>query len=76
MESFEETTEEAVQAMFTQLTELFDSESEDETKSIEIPEDLSDFLTISTKGPKLDERTIRFLCANGVSGIRSFLLYS
>ena len=50
--------------------------TEDETESVEIPDDFSDFLTIGTKGHKLDERTIRFLCANGVNGIRSFLLYS
>jgi hypothetical protein len=76
MEPFEEMTEEAAQAMFTCLMELFDSESEDETESVEIPDNFSDFLTIGTKGPKLDERTIRCLCANGVNGIRSFLLYS
>jgi hypothetical protein len=76
MEPFEEMTKEAAQATFTRLTELFDSESEDETESVEITDDFSDFLTIGTKGPKLDERTVRFLCANGVNGVRSFLLYS
>jgi hypothetical protein len=60
MEPFKETSEEAAQAMFTrQLTELFDSESKDETECVKIPQELSDFLTLSTKGPKLDETTVR-----------------
>jgi hypothetical protein len=76
IEPFEETTEEAAQAMSTYLMELFDLESEDETESVEIPDNFSDFLTISTKGPKLDERAIKCLCANGMNGIQAFLLYS
>ena len=75
-ESVEETYEQAAQVMYNQLIELFDSESEEETEDVDIPQELSDFLTIGTKGPRLDEQTVRFLCENGVTGLRSFLLYS
>lgn len=40
MQPFEEMPKEAAPAMFTHLLELFNSESEDETESVEIPEEL------------------------------------
>jgi hypothetical protein len=76
MGSLVDPTEAAGQALLQHFAELFDSESEDEPEEVDIPEDLSDFLTTGTKGPKLDEGTVAFLCAQGVSSVRSFLLYS
>jgi hypothetical protein len=42
-------------ATFTHLMELFDLESEDEMESLEITDEFSDFPTMVTKGPKLDD---------------------
>ena len=72
---FDNDLEEGVPVLFNRLVELFESESEDEPEEVDIPQDLYDFLTIGHKGPKLDEQTVRFLCENGVTGMRSFLLY-
>ena len=59
------------------LIELFDdSDSEDESDDIDVGEELNDLLTLTTKGPQLDERTVVLLFNNGVEDSRSFLLYS
>ena len=76
MDSLVDSTEVDGQALLQHFTELFDSESKDEAEEVEITDKFSDFLTIATKGPKLDEGTVNFLCAHGVSGIRSFILYA
>ena len=62
------TSTETAKIMMTQLIELFDSESKDESKDINIPEDLCDFFTLGTRGPKLDEKTVKLLGDNGVRG--------
>ena len=49
------------------LIELFDeSDSEDESEDIDVGEELNDLLTLTTKGPQLDERTVVMLFNNGV----------
>jgi hypothetical protein len=59
------------------LIELFDeSDSENESEDIDVGEELHDFLTLTTKGPQLDERMVVLLFNNGVEGSRAFLLYS
>jgi hypothetical protein len=59
------------------VLELFDeSESEDESEDLDVGEDLHDFLTMTIKGPQLDEQTIGLLFNNGVEDSLSFLLYS
>jgi hypothetical protein len=55
------------------VLELFDeSESEDESEDLDVGEDLHDFLTITIKGPQLDEQTVGLLFNNGVEDSRSF----
>jgi hypothetical protein len=76
MASNADSTEVEGQELFQCFTELFDSESEDEAEEVEITEEFSDFLTIATMGPKLDEGTVNFLCAQDVSGVHSFILYA
>ena len=51
------------------VLELFDeSESEDESEDLDVGEDLHDFLTITIKGPQLDEQMVGLLFNNGVEG--------
>ena len=76
MASIADSTKAEGQALFQRFTELFDSESKDEAEEVKITKEFSDFLTIATKGPKLDEGTVNFLCVQGVSGVRSFILYA
>ena len=59
------------------LLEWFEeSDSEDEFDDPDVGETLQDFLTLTIKGPQLDEQTVILLSNNGVEDIRSFLLYS
>lgn len=52
------------------LIELFDdSDSEDESEDVDVGEALHDFLTLTIKGPQLDEQTVLLLCNNGVEDI-------
>jgi hypothetical protein len=75
-EQFKDESEEGAQILFTWLVELFESESKDDPDKVDVPPELYNFLTIGHKGPRLDELTIRFLCENGVTRVRSFLLYT
>ena len=59
------------------LFELFEeSDSEDDFDNPNVGEPLHDFLTLTIKGPQVDEETVVLLFNNGVVDIRSFLLYS
>jgi hypothetical protein len=55
------------------LVELFDeneskdeSESEDASEDVDVGEELHDFLTLTIKGPQLDEKMVVLLFHNGV----------
>ena len=59
------------------LFELFEeSDSEDDFDNPDVGETLHDLLTLTIKGPQVDEETVVLLFNNGVVDIRSFLLYS
>ena len=61
---------------FNLVESFYESESEDESEDVDVGEALHDFLTLTIKGPQLDEKTLVLLFNNGVEDLRSFLLYS
>ena len=58
------------------MAQFFAYESDDEVEALEVPDDLHEFLSAHENGPHLNDSTVRFLSANGVIDIRTFLLYS
>jgi uncharacterized coiled-coil protein SlyX len=61
---------------FNLVESFYESESEDESEDVDVGEALHNFLTLTIKGPQLDEKTVVLLFNNGVEDLRSFLLYS
>ena len=58
------------------MAQFFDYESDDEVEALDVPDDLYEFLWAHENGPHLNDSTVRFLSANGVFDIRTFLFYS
>jgi hypothetical protein len=52
------------------------TDSDDELDDIDVGEELHDFLTLTIKGPQLDEHTIVVLHNSGVEDMQTFLDYS